>query len=236
MKEELLLFESMEALAKRAVELAVAAAEKALAEKGSFHFAISGGSSPLQAFKLLASSPMPWKETHVWQVDERFVPESDPLNNFAAAKEAFLSKVPLPPENVHRMKTELPSPQAAAEAYSKELESFFGGAPRFDLLQLGMGDDGHFASLFPRSPLLDSRSEFALAAPAPTSAKPEVPRVTLSLRALNAAEEAFFILQGPRKRSLLESFFGAPRRPEALRETPASAAAPRKRLLWLLLP
>ena len=221
-------------MTERAVELVRSAAEKAIAEKGFFSFAISGGSTPIPMFAELSKTPLPWDKIHIFQVDERFVPDDNPLNNFRAANEALLSKIPIPSSNVHRISTAFSSADEAAQAYSGDLRRFFGASCSFDLIHLGMGDDGHCASLFPYSPLLSSKAPFALAAPAPTSAKPAVSRITLSLEAINAAKGIFFLLQGSGKKTLLESFARNPRSKGTIQQFPASAIAPKNQLTWLL--
>ncbi len=242
MKESVERFKDMDALSERAAKLVLETAIAAVEEHGAFSFAFSGGNSPRALLALLASPPwigrMPWRETHLFQVDERFIPHDSPLNNFRAASELLLSKAPVPDGNVRRIRTDAGSPELASEGYERELKGFFGDGsafPRFDLVQLGMGDDGHTASLFPGSKLLGEESRWVLAAPAPTTAKPEVPRVTLTLPAINSARKAFFIVQGAAKAELLESFRGKSGA-ETLRSLPASGVKPQEELIWLLCP
>ncbi len=148
------------ALAARAAQYFVELAERAVAARGRARIAISGGSTPKAAFALLADpaqpwrARMPWEKLDLWWVDERCVPPDDPDSNYRMTREALLNQVPLQPEQIHRIEGEL-EPEAAAARYESELRNSFRleGAelPQFDVVQLGMGPDGHTASLFPHT-------------------------------------------------------------------------------------
>jgi len=148
-----------EDLASRTVNLFVASAREALESKGAFYVALSGGRTPRQAFEKLAASPaaqaLLWRQIHVFWVDERYVPVDSPHSNYRLAAEAFLKKVPIPPDNIHRIPTEYEDISTAAHSYETILRNAFGLAegriPQFDLIVLGMGADGHTASLLPNS-------------------------------------------------------------------------------------
>lgn len=136
-------------------------ARAAVDASGRFTVALSGGTAPERMYRMLGEEPfrsaIPWEGVHVFWGDDRCVPPGHPRSNFAMADHAFLRSVPIPPANVHRMRGELP-PEEGARQYAAELESVFGpGVPRFDLIQLGIGPDGHTASLFPFDELLRER-------------------------------------------------------------------------------
>ena len=148
-----------EELASRTVGLFVSAANEALESKGTFHVALSGGSTPRRAFEKLAANPaaqaLPWHHIHVFWADERYVPADSPHSNYRLAAEALLRKIPIPPDNIHRIPTEQEDICLAARAYETLLRDVFGldenRVPEFDLIVLGMGADGHTASLLPNS-------------------------------------------------------------------------------------
>jgi 6-phosphogluconolactonase len=169
-----------ESFAARAVE--------AVRGRGRFSVALTGGSGPRQAYRLLGEEPLrsriPWDGVHLFWGDERCVPPGHARSNFRMANDAFIARVPIPPENVHRMRGELP-PEEGAAAYAEELAAFFGpGVPRFDLVHLGVGPDGHVASLFPFSDALRERGRTVT-----TNLHLPLgePRITLTLPVLNAA-------------------------------------------------
>ncbi len=189
-------------VASAAAERIVAWARQAIDTRGRFTVALAGGSTPQATYQRLAGEPhrdaVDWSRVHVFWGDERCVPPADPNSNYGMAYESLLSKVPIPSENVHRMRGEL-DPQIAAQAYAGELRRFFGSAwPRFDLVLLGMGADGHTASLFPGSPALDETQRAVVAVTADYQDRPSC-RVTLSLPAINAARAVVFIVTGESK-------------------------------------
>ncbi len=194
---------------------------------GPVHFALSGGETPRRAYETLSAEPyrtrFPWEAVHFWQVDERFVPPSDPRSNRRMIGEVLLSRAPVPPERFHGFDTALPDTAAAAAAYEAELRKMFpgasGSAPRFDAIVLGIGLDGHTASLFPGSPSL-SPEQKALAVPA-EGGDPPVPRVSMSLPLINAAARVIFLAQGEAKAEALREAVAASRD-----ASPRSAAFP----------
>jgi 6-phosphogluconolactonase len=169
-----------ESFAERAID--------AVRARGRFSAALTGGSGPRQAYRLLGEEPLrsriPWTGVHLFWGDERCVPPGHERSNFRMANEAFIAGVPIPPRNVHRMRGELP-PDEGAAAYARELAAFFGpGVPRFDLIHLGVGPDGHVASLFPFSePLRERERTVTTNLHLPLGE----PRITLTLPVLNAA-------------------------------------------------
>lgn len=177
----------------RAASLALAEsfagrAMEAVRARGRFSVALTGGSGPVQAYRLLGQEPLrsriPWEGVHLFWGDERCVPPGHARSNFRMAHEAFITRVRIPPANVHRMRGELPPAEGAA-AYAEELAAFFGpGVPRFDLIHLGVGPDGHVASLFPFTPALRERGRLVTTN---LHLPPGEPRITLTLPVLNAA-------------------------------------------------
>ena len=161
---------------------------------------------------------------HFFWGDERHVPPEHPDSNFGAARAALLDHVPVPPENVHRVPAELPDADAAARIYEDELRRWLapppGQPPRFDLVLLGLGADGHTASLFPGSAALDETERWVVA---PWIEKLAARRITLTLPVLNAAARVLFLVSGRDKAAALRAVLAGPRRP---RELPAQAVAP----------
>lgn len=215
-----------------AVRERLAAAARKYKAGTRVHVALSGGMTPRKAFSLLALPPyveiFPWDEVHFWQVDERWVPEGDPRGNRRMLVETLFSRVPVPKGNLHFIDTSLPSPADAARAYEAEMRKAIGapkrGFPAFDLVHLGLGADGHVASLFPGSPALDER--FAWAA-ATEGGDPAVPRVTLTLPAINEASNVLFVVAGKSRASSLE-------RAIAGEETPGGLVSPSNGTLTFL--
>jgi 6-phosphogluconolactonase len=194
-------------VSERASELLVGIAREAAAH-GDFTLALSGGSTPKALYELLAteekSARVSWERTHVFWSDERCVPPDDAQSNYRMAHEALLSRVPVPAGHVHRMRGE-DEPQAAAAAYAAELEKEFGaGEPRLSLILLGMGEDGHTASLFPHTAAL---KDTAHTVAANYVEKLGSHRLTLTLRTLNAAATVLFLVCGAAKAEALGKVF-----------------------------
>ena len=184
-------------------------ARRAVRERGLFSFALSGGSTPRSLYSLLANDPsfrteVPWDKIHFFWGDERHVPPDHPESNYRMANEAMLSKVPVPSENIHRIRAENPNAQEAAEEYEETVRTFFGvkaGAfPRFDLVLLGMGPDGHTASLFPGTEALHERRRLVVA---PWVEKIHAHRITMTLPVFNQAAVILFLVSGKEKAETL---------------------------------
>lgn len=196
-----------DAVARRAADIVLETARKAVSERERFTFVLSGGSTPERLYKVLAQAPykdeMPWEQTFVFVGDERYVAEDDPVHNFAMAKRTLLDTVPIPPANRYPIETYLPTAADSADEYEERLRDFFEGqAIVFDLLLLGLGDDGHTASLFPGKPSLDV-TDRAVVATEPGTLPPPVERVTLTFPVLNAARSVLFLVTGEKKREKL---------------------------------
>ncbi len=200
-------YPSRNAVARAAAAQFVSAAERAITTQGRFTVALSGGSTPHDMFRLLVdedATTIDWARTQVFWGDERCVPLKDSENNAHGARQALLDHVQIPVNNIHRIQTDL-APEAAADNYEQTLRSFFGSRgldqPRFDLLMLGMGSEGHTASLFPGSSALYEQERWVV----PTYVeKLESWRVTLTPVALNAATKVLFLVAGEEKAPVLK--------------------------------
>jgi 6-phosphogluconolactonase len=209
-------------------------ADQAVRAHGRFRVALSGGSTPRSLYALLAGGAVPsipWGNICIFFGDERHVPPDHPESNYRMANEALLSKVPLRPENVFRVPAEEKDAAVAAGAYQKTLVSFFGlkpaEFPRFDLVLLGMGADGHTASLFPGS--VDDLAHWTAARQDPGG---ERWRVTLLPPVFDAAQAVLFLVSGAQKAARVAEALAGPLRPHAL---PAQRIRPlRGSLTWLL--
>lgn len=214
------------AACRAGAESFAARAEDAVAARGRFTVALSGGTTPEPMYRLLGDEPLrsriDWARVHLLWGDERCVPPAHPRSNFGMAWRAFVSRVPIPPENVHRMRGELPPAEGAA-SYERELRALLGdGTPALDLVHLGLGDDGHTASLFPFSRVPEEPGRFVRTALAPD--RPES-RLTLTEPVLNAARRVEFLVLGASKAEIVRvATRGAldPVRVPAQRVAPAS--------------
>lgn len=221
-------------LAVKGAELFRETAREAISTNGRFQAAISGGSTPRAMNRLLGRQPfvsqVAWRKTHLFWVDERLVPADDPASNFGVARQDFLEAVPLPPENIHPMTSEKSPPEAAAD-YQKDLENTFriekGNLPVFDLIFLGIGPDGHTASIFPGD---RTALETDLWVVAVKGGNPDVHRLTLTLPVLNNAGTAVFLISGKDKAGVVKTLLAPqPTRLPARKIKPAHGE-----LTWLL--
>jgi len=181
-------------------EAAQEAAARLAIVAGGGHLVLAGGSTPRRAYELAAERRSDWSRAEVWWGDERCVPPDDERSNYLMARQALLETLAVPPRHVHRIQGEL-DPETAAGAYSREL-----GDRELDLVLLGLGPDGHTASLFPHSPALAERERAAVAVEA--GLEPFVPRVTLTLPALERARIVLFLVAGPDKADAVVRAFG----------------------------
>ena len=232
-------FEQQDALSRATAERFVEGIQSAVAARGAARIAISGGGSPKPVFALLADPAEPYRNAIAWDrlwifwVDERCVPPDHPDSNYGVARELLLSKVPLPADHVIRIEGEL-DPEQAAARYESAIRGHFrlegAEGPVFDVLQLGMGDDGHCASLFPHTAALHETGRVAIANHVPQQKQSW--RVTLTWPVINAARDVFFLIDGPAKADPLGRVLEGPYDPETL---PSQLIQPQNgRLLFLL--
>jgi 6-phosphogluconolactonase len=223
-------------LAEAAAREVLAAAEEAVAARGRFTIALAGGATPRESYERLAVPPlrdrMPWARTWVFFGDERGVATDHRESNYRMAHAALLSKVPVPPGQVFRIQGETDDPEAAAAAYARTITEAFGSPrgvlPRFDLVLLGLGIDGHTASLFPGSPVLKETFRSVAAVHASAASIPQ--RFTLTLPILNAAARVVFLVSGAEKAKVVKAALG----PHG-GTLPAGMVRPADgRLLWLV--
>jgi 6-phosphogluconolactonase len=192
-----------------AAEEVIRATTEAVSKRGRFTIALSGGSTPKSLFNLLATNArtsLPWDQMFFFWSDERHVPPTDPDSNYRMADEAMLSKIPVAAANIFRVPAENPDAAAAAQAYDLTLQKFFqsepGGFPRFDLILLGLGPDGHTASLFPETAALEEKSRLVVAN---WVEKFKTDRITFTLPLLNAARSVAFLVSGTDKAPALHA-------------------------------
>jgi 6-phosphogluconolactonase len=223
------IFESAGALAHDVADWLCGLAQ---AKDGAFAVCLSGGSTPRPLYERLATpevaSRFPWNRAHWFWGDERFVPHDHPDSNFRMARDAFLSRVPAPASNIHAVPTEGMSPEQAAVAYEATLKEFYGAdqlspeRPLFDVTLLGIGDDGHTASLFPGQPALQETARWVVAV---TGVKSEA-RITLTYPALDSSADLAFVATGSEKRQVVA------RARAGDRTLPSGAVRPIGRLHW----
>jgi 6-phosphogluconolactonase len=226
-------------LANAAAEHVIALAGEAIAARGRFSLALSGGSTPRALYALLATDKfarrVDWSRVHFFWGDERYVPPNHPDSNYRMTRETLLNKVPTPAPNVHPIPTDM-GPAAAAAEYERILGEFFacphqaeGAGPQFDLVLLGMGEDGHTASLFPGTAVLHEKKRWVVAH---YVQKLDAWRITLSPVAINAAAHVTFVVSGEGKARRLQQVIEGPFQPQAL---PAQLVSPTHgHLLWLV--
>jgi len=236
---ELQIFPDGEKLIQAAAEHIIKITSQGIAENGRVAIALSGGSTPRPLYTLLASEAysqsVDWPKVHLFWGDERCVPPDSPESNYRMARETLLNAVRIPASNVHRIHGE-ENPEKAAAAYEEELRTFFGvnatdGSLRqgFDLILLGMGDNGHTASLFPGSPAVNEKKRWVMAQYVEVVS---MWRITLTPVVINSAKDILFIVSGAEKAERLHDVLKGPFQPEVL---PAQIIKPaRGRLLWLV--
>ena len=224
----------LETLSHRAASIFVSTSRNSIATKKRFPVAISGGSTPRRLCTLLGSEAygdqVDWQRVHFFWADERCVPKNDEASNFRTAFNTLLSKVALPDENIHRIKGE-EAPDQAARDYEEEIRRFFKGSgwPGFDLVILGVGEDGHTASLFPDSKSLEETVRLAIPV---YLEEPGKNRITLTLPVLNHANQILFLVAGFSKAGVLSEIFGGKERRKLL---PSGLINPlRGSMIWLI--
>lgn len=226
----------IEALSYAVLEAILENVKDAVAKRGRFGIALSGGHTPAKLYTMWAATDKyrnetPWKQVHIFWGDERYVPANDPLSNYRMTKQTLLSHVPIPEANVHPVPTQLPTPEKAAEAYEADLRKYFGAAkPTFDVTLLGIGGEGHTASLFPGSPALEEKKRWVLPVVAPAT-PPN--RLTFTPVVLDQSVNTYFLVAGKDKREILTSIQSEPEGKPS--EYPAARIRPEDgRVTWFL--
>ncbi len=218
------------ALNERSLNLILDKLHSAIQERGVFTIALSGGSTPKPLYQAIAHHNLPWDKIHVFWGDERYVASDDPDSNFRMAREAWLNQVDLPTNNIHHIPTDQADPATSANLYSQELQEFFktapGEFPAFDLILLGMGDDGHTASLFPHTDALQVRDRTVT-----VGNKDGQPRITFTVPLINHARCVLFVVAGANKRPALAQVFAQKGDDLAY---PSRLIQPQTELWWLL--
>ena len=241
-------FKNVEQASIAAADQIVNIANSAVSDKGFCTLVLAGGRTPQHTYELLSepsrTDQMPWQQSHFFWGDERWLASTHPDSNFSMAHRALFSKVHIPPQNIHQMSTGHQTPEIGAEMYEKHLRDFFDSKPltetirisenitfpSFDLVLLGMGTDGHTASLFPGSNFLAEKEKW-VAAVKEDAGSPPVPRITLTLPVLNQAKNILFLISGNEKKEILDTILDKPK--EALLY-PASHVKPRGNLIWIV--
>ncbi len=227
---------TLDDLIRATAERFVALAEAAIRERGAFTVALAGGSTPRPLYERLATSPWKeradWTKVHLFWGDERAVPPDHPDSNYRLVAETLLAGIGLPVENVHRVEAERP-PEKAAERYEQVLRDHFrlppGHWPRFDLILLGLGADGHTASLFPHTPALWEHRRLVVA---PFVPKLRSHRITLTVPTINHARQILFLVSGEAKAETVARVVQGTYAPD---EYPAQLIHPRDGELWWML-
>lgn len=218
------------ALVERSQELILSKLHEALESRGEFTIALSGGSTPKPLYEALANQDLPWSKIHIFWGDERYVAADHQDSNQLMARQAWLDRVDIPSANIHPMPTTSGDPYFDARQHEAELQAFFdtkeGEFPVFDLILLGMGDDGHTASLFPHTDALEVQDRLVT-----VGNKDGQPRLTFTAPLINHARWVMFVIAGENKRPALEQVFAAQ---ADVFEYPSRLIQPQGELWWLL--
>jgi 6-phosphogluconolactonase len=233
---DIMVCSSVNALSLDAANRFTALSSAATRRGKPFTVALAGGHTPAQLYRLLGSTPfkeaIDWEQVHLFFGDERCVPVDSPFSNFRMARETLIDPVAVPSANVHRIRAEQTDPETAAAEYAAELVAFFSDAPfpSFDLILLGMGADGHCASLFPNKAALSETERWVVQSE--PGLEPFVPRVTLTLPVLNNAANVLFLVAGADKSAAAARVLTGPPMPDNL---PSQSVRPlHGALTWLL--
>jgi 6-phosphogluconolactonase len=238
MQQQVTTFDDLESLSLAAARALIDAVGRSIEQRRLCSLVLSGGSSPRRLYELLAQPPFKdqinWQKLHVFWSDERCVGPDDPRSNYHLASSSLLRHVPLPPDNIHRMPGEIDPSQAAGRS-AEDIRSFFGKDaagqfPSFDCVLLGMGADGHIASLFPAKGSTFYEEELVLETRAPEG-MPSASRLSMSMGLLTAAREIFFIVSGKDKRPMLDMVLAED---TAVRDCPAARFCERARASWFV--
>ncbi len=230
MKKRIEVLPDKVALIERSLSLIVDKTHAALEQRGQCTLVLSGGSTPKPLYEALSRQSLPWEKIQIFWGDERYVSADDPDSNQHMARQAWLDRVPLPAANLHPMPTEAKDPGSDARAYEAELWQFFqvaaGNLPAFDIVLLGMGDDGHTASLFPHTEALQVSDRLVT-----VGNKDGQPRLTLTVPLINQARCVIFLVAGESKRPALAEVFSPTGDATAY---PSRLIQPQGELWWLL--
>ena len=234
---EIVVLPEPRALAEAAAQKFISLATEAISRQDYFTVALSGGSTPQRMYMLLGEpvffAHIDWAKVHLFWGDERCVPADHPDSNYHLTRLALLDRMQIPAENIHRVPVEL-EPALAAKNYAAELKRFFHSTdfPRFDLILLGLGEDGHTASLFPGSPALSEKKLWVVAVEHDTPPPPLIKRITLTLPVINAARQVIFLVSGVGKAERLKRVLSEPQKPNLL---PAQLVKPAQgKLTWMI--
>ncbi|RLD10142.1 MAG: 6-phosphogluconolactonase [Chlamydiae bacterium] len=223
---------------KSAAEFIFDSAEKAIQKNGTFSVALSGGTTPIGVYKLLAdllvNRHKMLNAIHIFWGDERCVPYDDERSNYKSAYDNFLSKINIPKKNIHKIPFII-NPAKAAIEYEKDLKRFFktdgNFLPEFDLILLGMGTDGHTASLFPRSKALNEKERWVIDTEIPEMS-PRVERITLTLPVINNARSVLFLISGEEKKKIIDEIIK--NEDKTVKKYPAAMVKPRGKITWMI--
>lgn len=231
------IYSDVDTLSQEAARYVVRVASESITTHGRFTLALAGGSTPKKLYGLLASEPyrdqIDWALTEIFWSDERCVPPDNEESNYHLAQEALLSKVPISAAQIHRMPADTEDREQASLTYIQEIQRVFGtnGIPSFDLIQLGMGPEGHTASLFPHQASLHEQSRLIMPVTVP---KPPPPRLTFTPPLLNAAAHILFLVAGQDKADALQAVLEGEHNPD---EYPAQIIRPTQgEVTWMLDP
>lgn len=221
---------SSESLAHAAAHLIVQLSQEAVASRGVFSLALSGGSTPKLLFELLAQPPyinnIPWKKTVIAFGDERFVPHSSPESNFNMATAALLSKVPIPKKQILAISTSGLTPAESAVRYEAAIKNFISPKQPFDLVLLGIGEEGHTASIFPGSPLLEEPKKWIQSI---WVEEKQMDRVSFTLNFINRSRNVAFLVSGESKAAIVKTLFSAKGK-----NLPAARVQAKENTYWFL--
>jgi 6-phosphogluconolactonase len=235
MKMERRIFPDIDALSRAALDEVFRITNDAVASHGRCAISLSGGHTPEKMFALWSQEKyrrsFPWERVHFFWGDDRYVPHTDPLSNYGVAKKLLFDRIgPNTPLKLYPMPTELPDPDNAAHAYAATMRTFFGTEPpAFDVQLLGLGGEGHTASLFPNNPALAEEEAWVLAVTVPAT-PPH--RLTMTYPVINQARNTFFLVAGESKREILKAIAAGP--DTGLSQYPAARVKPAGPLVWML--
>jgi 6-phosphogluconolactonase len=229
------IYPDIDSLSQHAAQYVVRIASESIAARGRFTIALSGGTTPRKLYMLLGSEPyssqINWQQVYIFWGDERCVAPDNPDSNYYMAQEVLFGKIPIPSLQVHRMPADQPDRDAASQAYTAEMQRAFGtrGIPNFDLIQLGMGPEGHTASLFPHQASLHEAQRLVMPVSVP---KPPPDRLTFTPPLLNSARNILFLVAGSEKAEALQAVLEGEYQPE---EYPAQIVRPTNgEVVWML--